>query len=138
MISRYQARISGPLMDRIDLNIKVKPVERDLLVSGVKGERSEYIARRVLKAREIQLERFKGEGIFTNAQMDAAQLSKYCSLGEQERAFMGNIMEKLSLSARGYGRILRIARTIADMEGGKRIDISHISEAVQYRFNDFL
>ena len=138
MISRYQARISGPLMDRIDLNIKVKPVERDLLVSGVKGERSEYIARRVLRAREIQLERFKGEGIFTNAQMDAAQLSKYCPLGEQERAFMGNIMEKLSLSARGYGRILRIARTIADMEGGKRIDISHISEAVQYRFNDFL
>lgn len=138
MIARYQSKISGPLLDRIDLNIKVNQVDKGELIAGVKGESSESIARRVIKAREIQMERFKGENIFTNAQMDARQIAKYCPLGDRERSFMENIMEKLSLSARGYGRILRISRTIADLKGEELINVTHISEAVQYRFNDFL
>lgn len=137
-ISRYLSKISGPLLDRIDLNISVKQVDRDLLVAGTKSECSADIAERVRCVREIQRGRFAGEGIYTNAQMDAKQIGIYCPLGEAERNFIAAIMEKLSLSARGYGRILRISRTIADMAGAKNITIEHISEAVQYRFHDFL
>lgn len=138
MIARYQARISGPLLDRIDLNVRVRPVDKGLLVQREKGEKSEDIARRVAMAREVQYRRFCNDRIFTNSQMDARQLSLYCPLGEKEKSFLGGIIEKFSLSARGYGRILRISRTIADLEGEENISVVHISEAVQYRFNDFL
>jgi magnesium chelatase family protein len=117
MVARYQSKISGPLLDRIDLNIKVKPVDRGSLVQGTPGEGSEAIARRVLMARQVQMERFDGLGIYTNAQMDARQIREFCPLGVKEQRFMEQIMEKLSLSARGYGRIVRLSRTIADMMG---------------------
>lgn len=138
MIARYQAKISGPLLDRIDLNIKVKPVDKCALVRSARGESSSDIARRVAAAREIQRLRFKGSGIFTNSQMDARQLQEYCPLGESQKRFMESVMEKFSLSARGYSRILRVSRTIADMAGEENISAAHISEAVQYRFRDFL
>lgn len=139
MISRYLSKISGPLMDRVDLNIKVMPVEKELLVAGERGESSEVIARRVKMARDIQNERFKSAGIYTNAQMDANLLSVYCELGDEEKRFMNGIMDTFSLSARSYSRILRISRTLADMDGAEKIKIEHISEAVQYRFQrDFL
>lgn len=138
MISRYLSKISGPLLDRMDLNINVRPVEKDLLVSGARGEGSAAIAQRVMAARKVQMERFALDGIYTNSQMDSSQINKYCTLGENEREFMGKAMEKLALSARGYGRILRVSRTIADLAGEKNISISHISEALLYRFQDFL
>ena len=138
MISRYLSKISGPLLDRMDLNITVKPVEKGLLVAGARGESSEDISRRVSAARDLQRERFRNEGIYTNAQMDAKHLNLYCPLGKREKEFMERVMDKLSLSARGYGRILRVSRTIADLAGADKISVNHISEALLYRFQDFL
>ncbi len=138
MISRYISKISGPLLDRMDLNINVKPVEKNILVAGVRGESSAEISRRVLAARGLQRDRFRDEGIYTNAEMDAKQLNLYCPLGRKEKEFMERVMDKLSLSARGYGRILRVSRTIADLAGDDTIAVNHISEALLYRFQDFL
>lgn len=135
IIARYQSRISGPLLDRIDLNIKVKAVDTKSLLSGRKGEPGAEMARRVEKARMIQLERFSEDsGCYTNSQMNADQLSKYCALGEPEKMFLDKVMETYGMSARGYSRILKISRTIADMDGSERIRTVHISEAVHYRF----
>lgn len=134
MITRYNAKISGPLLDRIDLNIRVAPVEKGKLVAGERGECSADIARRVIRTRKIQLERFKNEGIYTNSQMNAKMLNSYCPLGNEQKQFMERVMERFDISARGYGRVLKLARTIADMEQVEKIEISHISEALQYRF----
>lgn len=137
MIAKYLSKLSGPLMDRIDLNIRVKAVESKALVEGGKEESSCIIAARVEKARKIQEERFKNEeGCYTNSQMNAEQLKRFCYLGPEEKKFMNTVMNKFSLSARAFGRVLKISRTIADMEGCQYITTVHIAEAVQYRFQD--
>ncbi len=133
IIQRYRTRISGPLMDRIDLNVRVRPVESSRLVDGVKAESSAVIAERVAAMRRLQAERFAGDGIFTNSQMNARHLKKYCPLGKEEKELCGKMMTAYALSARSYSRILKVARTIADMDGSGDIRPAHLLEAVQYR-----
>ena len=111
----------------------MRNVSADELTSEGDEECSEAIAARVAAAREIQLRRFREEGIFTNSQMDTALIRKYCGIGAQERAFLKNAIEKLNLSARAYSRILKLARTIADLEGNNFISLQNITEALQYR-----
>ncbi len=134
MVARYKTKLSGPLLDRIDLKINVKALDTSVFVSEPKGEPSAVIAERVAAVRRIQAERFKDEGIFTNAQMGTAQINRYCTLGKAESEFMQLVSEKYQISARGYMRILKVARTIADMENSAHIRKEHISEAAQYRF----
>lgn len=137
MIARYQARLSGPLLDRIDLNIMVRPLDTDSMFSNELSESSETIAARVIKARNIQLERFKGRGIYSNAQMSPSDLTLYCQLDDQGTEYLKKASVRYGFSARGYSRILKVSRTIADMANEKNIKIEHISEALQYRFQDF-
>lgn len=133
-IYRYRARISGPLLDRIDLNINVKAVDgRSMSVSPVE-ESGRIIAARVAEAREIQMRRFSGDGIFTNAQMGPSLIRRYCRIPDDAGKFLGKLMDSYALSARGYVRVLKVARTIADMNASETIKIEHISEAIQYRF----
>ena len=137
MISRYQSKLSGPLLDRMDLNIRVKPLDDESMFSQETSESSAAIAMRVKKVREIQLERFRGSAIYMNAQMSPSDINRYCHLGERETEYLRKAAERYSFSARGYSRILKLARTIADMAGEERIKNEHISEAIQYRFQDF-
>jgi magnesium chelatase family protein len=135
-IQRYWSRISGPLLDRIDMHLDVPSVEwRDLTAVG-DGEVSETIRTRVAASREVQLERLKGTGLFCNAQMKSAHLKKFCALSDQSLKFLEKAVEKLGLSARAYHRILKIARTIADLSGEPNIQPPHVAEAVQYRSLD--
>ncbi len=138
MISRYQARISGPLLDRIDLKINVPPLETSAFVMEPKGESSAEIAARVAAVRRVQEERFREDGIFTNAQMSTALINKYCELEKEESEFLQRVSSAYRLSARGYMRMLKVSRTIADMAGSEKIKVSHISEASQYRFRENL
>lgn len=133
MISRYAARVSGPLLDRMDLRISVKAVEIGAMGQGGGEEPSRKIAERVARVRERQAARFAGTGIFTNAEMDSARISEYCCLEPDSSAFLGKLSDKYMLSARGYMRILKVARTIADMDGSDEIKTAHVAEAVQYR-----
>jgi Predicted ATPase with chaperone activity len=126
-------------MDRLDLHIFCRSVASGELLEEKESESSEVIAARVVKARQVQLERFREEGIFTNSQMNALQLKRYCRLEERESKFLQDVINSLKLSARAYSRILKLSRTIADMEGslesssGSGITLRHLSEAVQYR-----
>lgn len=133
MVSRYMSKISGPMMDRIDMHLFIKAVPVDDLLQDGESEPSEVIAKRVVAARAIQLDRFKKEGIFTNSQMSAEMIKRYCSIGAQQKAFLKGVIEKLHLSARAYGRILKLSRTIADLDGNNFISLRNISEAVQFR-----
>jgi len=135
IIMRYRSRISGPMMDRIDLNIRVKAVDSSKLVRGVKGESSASIASRVEEVRKIQLDRFRKEGIFTNSQMNARHIRKFCIMSSEALALCDRIMKKYNLSARGYSRILKVARTLADMSHSDKIGTEHLLEAVQYRIS---
>ena len=132
-IKNYMARVSGPMMDRIDMHVYVKRVPAEELVSEAKAEPSSVIAARVARARQIQQERFAGEGIFTNSAMSAQMLSRYCRLPASQVEFMNRIIEKLGLSARAYSRILKLSRTISDLAGEKDITPEAIAEAIQYR-----
>lgn len=136
MISRYISRVSGPMMDRIDMHIWVNSVPARELVDAPPGEASEAIAARVVKARKTQLERFREEGIFTNSQMNASLIAKYCKIKEREKEFLQNAVEKLNLSARAYSRILKLARTIADLRSSPEIELGDIAEAIQFRSLD--
>ena len=133
-IHRYRARISGPLLDRIDLNINVKAVDSAMMSAFPRQESSRDIARRVAAAREVQNRRFTGEAVHTNSEMLPSHIRRYCVVGKKESAFLQKLMDSYRLSARGYVRVLKVARTIADMAGSDEIKIEHISEAVQYRF----
>lgn len=136
-MQRYMNKISGPLMDRIDLHIEVSPVPFDDLSAERDGEKSVEIRKRVEKAREIQTERFKNLAkIHYNAQMGPAQLDDYCSPDEASKKLIKIAMDKLNLSARAYDRILRVARTIADLEEAETLLSHHIAEAIQYRSLD--
>lgn len=136
MIHRYRARVSGPLLDRIDIQLEVPAVPYRELSSEYSGERSEVIRQRVTEARQRQLARFKEEGIYSNAQMKTRHLKKYCRLKEDAHSILDRAIQRLNLSARAYTRILKVARTIADMSSSEDILPQHISEAIQYRSMD--
>ena len=132
----YLGRLSGPIMDRLDIQLWVKSVETQALVRGGKAEPSEAVARRVAAAREIQRKRFQGTGIFTNSEMGSRELERFCPLDEDCKNLLEGIIDRLGLSARAYTRIIKIARTIADLEGAENIKPAHLSEAASYRFLD--
>ena len=135
-VHRYMSRISGPLLDRIDLHIEVTPVLPQELSAAAAGEPSAVIRERVMRAREIQAERFReAEGIHTNAMMNSALLRECCRLDAASAALLERAMERLSLSARAYDRILKVARTIADLAGREAISSADIAEAINYRVN---
>ena len=132
----YLSKLSGPIMDRIDIQLWLHPVDTRKLVGRSKGEPGAAVAARVLKARGLQRDRFAREGIFTNAEMNGRLLEKYCSLDKEGKELMERLMDKIGLSARAYSRILKVARTIADLEGGPDIRPEHLAEAATYRFLD--
>lgn len=134
----YLSKLSGPVMDRIDVQLWLHPVETGKLVNGRKGEPGSVVAGRVLRARNLQAKRFAGEGIFTNAEMNGKLLEKYCPLDGQCRQVMEQLIGRLGLSARAYSRILKVARTIADLEEADAIRPEHLREAAGYRFLDRL
>ncbi len=136
-MQRYLGKISGPLLDRIDIHIEVTPVPFEKLSDERKGEHSLIIRERVTKARNIQTERFsKFENIHYNAQMGVKQIRMFCKLDKASLELLKNAMERLNLSARAYDRILKVSRTIADLEASENIIGNHISEAIQYRSLD--
>lgn len=136
-MQRYMGKISGPLLDRIDIHIEVTPVPFDKLSDETKAESSVEIRKRVTRAREIQVERFReSEKTNYNAQMGVKQIRKYCALDDASKELLKNAMERLNLSARAYDRILKVSRTIADLEGAEEVNGTHISEAIQYRSLD--
>lgn len=135
-ITRYIGRISGPLLDRIDIHIEVTPVKYEKLNSEEKIETSEEIRKRVNFARKIQLERYKEYNIFSNAELTPNLIEKYCRLDKKGKQILQNAFDTLGLSARAYGRILKVARTIADLDGKEKINVNHLAEAIQYRSLD--
>jgi len=136
-MQRYLSKISGPLLDRIDIHIEVTPVPFEKLSNDDKTENSFTIRQRVIKAREIQVQRFKTlDKIHYNAQMNTKHIKEYCILNTTSKQLLKVAMEKLNLSARAYDRILKVARTIADLENIDNIDSNHIAEAIQYRSLD--
>ncbi len=135
-IHRYSARLSGPLLDRIDIHLEVPPVPYRELSAERSGERSEEIRARVARARQVQLGRFEKERFYANGQMRTRHIKKYCTPRPEARALLDAAIEKLGLSARAYTRVLKLSRTIADLEGSADIEAHHVSEAVQYRTLD--
>ncbi len=123
-------------MDRIDLHVEVTPVKLEELSSPKKAEKSDAIRERVIKAREIQLERFKEQQIYANAQMGTQQTREMCVLDIACHKLLNTAMQRLGLSARAYERILRVARTIADLSESENIKMEHLAEAIQYRSLD--
>lgn len=135
-IHKYVSKLSGPLIDRIDLQIEVDNISYEELRGDGEAESSAEIKKRVEKARAIQRDRYKGSNIFVNAYMTNAQVKKYCALDKTCETLLKNAFEKLNLSARASTRILKVARTIADLEGSENIRPQHITEAIQYRSLD--
>jgi magnesium chelatase family protein len=136
-MQRYLSKISGPLLDRIDIHIEVTPVPFDKLTESRKGESSVDIRKRVTKAREIQSYRFaEFDTIHYNAQMNTKQIREYCALDEGSLQLLKTAMERLNLSARAFDRILKVSRTIADLEASETVNSNHIAEAIQYRSLD--
>ena len=129
-------KISGPLLDRIDLKIDVERVEFADLTSKTNEESSEDIKKRVDAARKIQTERFKGTKIHTNSKMNSKMINEHCKLDNESELLMKMAFEKFHISARGYTRILKVARTIADLDGSQNITSKHITEALAYRTID--
>lgn len=132
-IMKYQKKVSGPLLDRIDICIEVGRIEYDKLSSDTESESSEKIRQRVQNTRDIQTKRFEGTNIKTNSEMSIKEIREYCPLGHHEQEFMKAAVIKMFLSARSYHRILKLARTIADLADVENISVQHLAEAVQYR-----
>jgi magnesium chelatase family protein len=136
-IQRYVGRISGPLLDRIDIHVDVPAVRfKEIAGDGASGESSEEIRARVASARERQSERFRGEGIFANAQMSPRQIRRHCRIDAECERLLESAMARLGLSARAYDRILKVSRTTADLEASEEIRPAHVAEAVGYRSLD--
>ena len=135
-IRTYLSRISGPLLDRIDIHIDVPRVPHRELTKGAEGEESEKIRKRVIAARLIQIGRLRSLGLHTNARMGTRHVKKFCVLKADAEALLAQAMEELALSARAWTKILKIGRTIADLDGADDIRVEHISEAIQYRSLD--
>ena len=132
-IQKYMGKISGPLLDRIDIQVEVTPVKYEKLQGTEKIETSAKIKERVNKARVIQQNRYKELEIHSNSQLTPNLIKKYCKLGEKEKQILKKAFETLGLSARAHDRILKVARTIADLDEKENIETSHITEAIQYR-----
>lgn len=132
-IQKYMGKISGPLLDRIDIQVEVTPVKYEKLQGTEKIETSAKIKERVNKARVIQQNRYKELKIHSNSQLTPNLIKKYCKLGEKEKQILKKAFETLGLSARAHDRILKVARTIADLDEKENIETSHITEAIQYR-----
>ena len=135
-INRYMGKISGPLLDRIDICVEVTPVKYEKLDNEEKTETSKEIQERVNQARQIQMERYRNLGIYSNSELTPKLIEKHCKLDEPGKKILENAFNKLKLSARAYGRILKVARTIADLESCHNIEVKHIAEAIQYRALD--
>lgn len=137
VVQKYLNKVSGPLLDRIDIHMEVTPVPFKELTSQRNGERSEVVRERVVRARDIQAIRFNGmNGIYSNAQMGSKLLHSVCELTEEGRTLLKTAMERLGLSARAYDRILKVSRTIADLDASEEIKTEHLAEAIQYRSLD--
>lgn len=134
--SRYYAKISGPLLDRIDIQVEVPAVKFREMIGREAGESSDKIRERVCRARERQMERFQGKRIYANAQMGPREIKEYCAVGVEAQKLLEAAVAKLGLSARAYDRILKVARTIADLAAEEAISVVHVSEAIQYRMID--
>ena len=133
-INRYKSRLSGPLLDRIDIQLKIQRLSDEELLSDNKtAETSSEIRKRVIKARQIQLERYKNENILTNSELNAKLIKKYCKIDDNAKKFLKDAINKFNLSARAYDRILKISKTIADLEQKEDISITHIAQALQLR-----
>jgi magnesium chelatase family protein len=134
MVQKYLNRISGPLLDRIDIHIEVVPVKYDKLTDTEKVEKSVVVRERVVKARTVQAKRFESfRGVYSNAQMSSSMQRRFCQLDEAGGRLLKTAMELRGLSARAYDRILKVSRTIADLGGSENITAEHISEAINYR-----
>jgi magnesium chelatase family protein len=138
MVQRYRSRISGPLLDRIDIHIEVPAVKYKELTEARPAEPSIAIRERVDRARKLQLERFGGHRIFCNAQMGARELTAYCQVDGAGERLLELAINRLGLSARAYTRILKVARTVADLDASATIAAPHVAEAIQYRSRDRL
>jgi magnesium chelatase family protein len=132
-IFRYRSRISGPLLDRIDIQIEVPRLTRRHLMERTAGEASALVRRRVVAARKLQEQRYEGTGVFSNSAMTNAMLDTHCRTTPDGERFLGHAVESLGLSARSYHRVLKVARTIADLAHSERVEEAHLAEAVQYR-----
>lgn len=132
-IVRYQKKVSGPLIDRMDLHLEVPRVKYDKLAENASGEKSTTIRKRVIRARTIQHHRFAGTNTLTNSEMNLKQIKQYCLLSDESRNLLLSASKQLGLSARSYHRILKLSRTIADIEGAPDIKLEHIAESLQYR-----
>lgn len=132
-INRYRNKISGPILDRIDLHIEVEPVKYEKLGFQVKSETSKEIKQRVDRARKIQLERYKGLNIYSNSELTNNLIERFCVLDERSKKVLEAAFSKLGLSARAYNKILKVSRTIADLDNSPMIKYQHVAEALQYR-----
>lgn len=135
-INRYLGKISKPLLDRIDLSVEALPIKYEELDTKNKSESSASIREKISEARSIQLKRYKDENIYFNSQLTTSMIKKYCLLGKQEKEILEHYYKKLNLSARGYHRIIKVSRTIADLDGSPEIKVKHLSEAIRYRSID--
>jgi magnesium chelatase family protein len=135
-VQRYRSRISGPILDRIDLHVEVPSVKYEQLRAEGESEKSAAVRGRVFRAREIQLKRLSSEGIYSNSQMKPKHLKKFCRLDASSQSILDQAVRQLGLSARAYHRILKVARTIADLEAQDGIGHLHLLEAIQYRSLD--
>lgn len=135
-IERYRQRMSGPLLDRIDLHVEVPLVEYRELATASSGEKSASIRERVMVAREVQRRRFAGTSAQTNSAMGARQVKEHCALDAESMSYLEHAMEQLNFSARAHDRILKVARTLADLAGSEAIRPNDILEAIQYRSLD--
>ena len=137
-VEKYVQKISGPLLDRIDLHVNVPSVEYEAMRRKFKPESSAEVKRRVDAARSIQARRFAGTGIPCNTQMLPSMIGQFCQLDARCEALMKSAFERMGLTARSHDRVLRVARTIADLDGAEQIGVEHLSEAIQYRNTDIL
>lgn len=137
LIQKYRGKISGPLLDRIDLHVEVPALKiEEITEEQIKSETSANIKTRVMRAKAIQSERFGEAGIYENGQMNVSQIKIHCTLDKEGKDILKGAIKKLGLSARAYDRILRVSRTIADLEGKVAIEAAHVAEAIGYRILD--
>ncbi len=132
-IRRYLQRISGPLLDRVDIHIEVPRLARDDLLTPTDGEPSGAARQRVQAARRRQAQRFTGNGIFCNAHMRPRDIKQFCPLSDEVTTFLSKAIDQLGLSARAFDRVVKLSRTIADLDGAEQIALPHVAEAIQYR-----
>ncbi|SFS52290.1 YifB family Mg chelatase-like AAA ATPase [Marininema halotolerans] len=135
-VQRYRSKLSGPLLDRIDIHVEVPRIDFQTLTSNEKEESSAIVRKRVNQAHDVQKERFQGKGVRNNATMSPSLIKKHCNIDQESRNLLQQSFDALGLSARAHDRILKLARTIADLEGAKTIEVPHVAEAIQYRTLD--